>query len=35
MGDHDFGICIKCKKPIPMGRIMAMPQSTLCVHCAR
>ncbi|UGU14978.1 TraR/DksA C4-type zinc finger protein [Sinomicrobium kalidii] len=35
VGDKDFGICVKCKKPIPMGRIMAMPQSTLCVQCAR
>ncbi|MBU3124740.1 TraR/DksA C4-type zinc finger protein [Sinomicrobium sp. 2019215] len=35
VGDKDFGICVKCKKPIPMGRIMAMPQSTLCVGCAR
>ena len=29
----DFGICAQCQKPIPEGRIMLMPQSTLCVSC--
>lgn len=32
--DGDFGICIRCKKPIPIGRIMLMPQSNKCVNCA-
>lgn len=30
----DFGICIRCEKPIPQGRIMVMPENVLCVHCA-
>lgn len=30
----DFGICASCSKPIPMGRIMAMPENVLCVPCA-
>lgn len=30
----DFGICIRCKKPIPLGRIMLMPQAVKCVTCA-
>ena len=30
----DFGICIECGEPIPMGRILAMPESTHCVNCA-
>ncbi len=30
----DFGICVCCKKPIPLGRIMLMPQSNRCVECA-
>lgn len=30
----DFGICAKCKKPIPLGRILLMPQSRHCVNCA-
>jgi DnaK suppressor protein len=30
----DFGICVKCGKPIPIGRILLMPQSNRCVNCA-
>lgn len=30
----DFGICAKCKKPIPMGRILIKPESRFCVQCA-
>jgi len=30
----EFGICIKCKKAIPLGRILFMPQSPYCVNCA-
>jgi len=30
----DFGICRRCEKPIPPGRIMAMPENVLCVPCA-
>jgi DnaK suppressor protein len=33
--DSDFGICIKCKHPIPIGRLLLVPQSNLCVHCSR
>jgi DnaK suppressor protein len=33
--DNDFGICIKCHKPIPLGRILIMPQSLTCVNCSR
>ena len=33
--DSDFGICIKCKRPIPLGRILLMPQAISCVNCAR
>mgnify|MGYP005622221857 CR=1 FL=1 len=33
--DEDFGLCSKCGKEIPLGRLMLMPQSHLCVHCAR
>ena len=31
----DFGECAKCKQPIPIGRIMLMPQSRHCVKCAQ
>ncbi|MEQ6122209.1 TraR/DksA C4-type zinc finger protein [Reichenbachiella sp. MALMAid0571] len=30
----DFGICIKCKGNIPIGRIMLMPHANKCVKCA-
>lgn len=33
--DKDFGLCLKCQKPIPIGRILLMPQSRFCVNCAR
>ena len=29
-----FGICAECDKEIPLGRIMIMPESILCVRCA-
>ncbi len=32
--EDDFGLCVKCKKPIPIGRILLMPQSRHCVNCA-
>lgn len=31
----DFGICLKCKQQIPIGRILIRPESLLCVNCAR
>lgn len=30
----EFGICIECDQEIPFARIMAMPESLLCVQCA-
>ncbi|HHH50646.1 MAG TPA: TraR/DksA family transcriptional regulator [Saprospiraceae bacterium] len=30
----EFGKCKLCKNPIPMGRLMFMPESTRCVRCA-
>ena len=35
IGTRDFGICIKCGKPIPAGRILYRPESLKCVDCAR
>lgn len=34
IGDPDFGICVRCEQPIPPGRIMLMPESTVCVPCS-
>jgi DnaK suppressor protein len=30
----EFGLCIKCKQSIPIGRILFRPQSKKCVNCA-
>ncbi len=33
--DHpDFGICSRCKQPIAPARLMYLPESSRCVHCA-
>ena len=34
VGTSDFGICIKCGKAIPAGRILYRPESLTCVNCA-
>lgn len=34
VGTPDFGVCIKCKQPIPIGRILLRPESSRCVNCA-
>lgn len=31
----DFGICSQCGDTIPVGRILIMPETLLCVHCAQ
>jgi DnaK suppressor protein len=30
-----YGICESCGERIPEGRLKAMPESTVCVECAR
>ena len=35
IGTDDFGLCLKCKQPIPLGRILIRPESLFCVRCAR
>ena len=34
MNDADFGKCARCHNEIPLGRILLMPHSRFCVHCA-
>lgn len=34
VGTSDFGLCIKCGKPIPEARILYRPESLSCVDCA-
>ena len=31
----DFGLCRECEEPIPLGRLMIVPESDLCVQCAQ
>lgn len=31
--DPDFGICVLCEEPIPLARLMLLPESTRCVRC--
>lgn len=35
VGNKEFGLCAKCKRPIPVGRMLLMPQSRHCVNCAQ
>jgi len=30
-----YGICANCGEPIPMERLEALPQATLCIRCKR
>lgn len=32
--DPDFGLCLACEEPIPMKRLMLLPEATHCVKCA-
>ena len=32
--DSRFGLCSACEKPIPVERLLLMPQSSKCVGCA-
>jgi len=34
INDSDFGMCKRCEKPIPEGRLLLLPGATLCVNCA-
>lgn len=32
---ESFGLCLRCKNPIPIQRILVMPESLYCVNCVR
>lgn len=34
LSNDDFGLCAVCEEPIPYKRILAVPESQLCVNCA-
>ncbi|UZP66177.1 TraR/DksA C4-type zinc finger protein [Desulfovibrio mangrovi] len=33
-GHPDFGTCVECGTTIPTARLLAMPESAMCVACA-
>lgn len=33
--DASYGTCIRCAEPIPEGRLEIVPESRVCVACAR
>lgn len=34
INEPDFGLCRRCHQQIPIGRILLLPQVTICVNCA-
>ena len=34
LDDPDFGQCVKCRKIIPLERVLIVPESKFCVNCA-
>ncbi len=35
LDDPKLGLCKRCGRPIPAGRLLAMPESPFCVRCSR
>lgn len=35
LDDPEFGYCTECGENIPIKRLLSMPESILCVDCAR
>ena len=33
--DEDFGYCQSCDEPIPLARLLLVPDATVCVACAQ
>lgn len=31
----EYGVCERCRRPIPLARLQAIPYAKLCVECAR
>jgi DnaK suppressor protein len=34
IGDEDYGVCSRCRRPIPTKRLLLAPDSRVCVACA-
>lgn len=35
LDDPKIGLCKRCGRPIPMARLVLMPESPFCVRCSR
>lgn len=35
LADGTYGSCSSCREPIAYGRLLVMPETTLCVACGR
>ena len=35
INDSDFGLCKECEEPIPFERLMIVPETNMCVECAK
>ena len=35
LDDPKLGLCRRCGRPIPVGRLLLMPESGTCVRCSR
>ncbi len=33
VGTPEFGKCVRCRKEIPIGRILVRPESLYCIDC--
>ena len=33
--EDSFGVCAECEEDIAIERILAVPESQLCIHCAK
>lgn len=33
IADKSYGTCVACERPIPYGRLIAMPETATCVSC--
>jgi RNA polymerase-binding transcription factor DksA len=34
MHAETYGICVACRSPIAYGRLLAVPETNVCVHCS-
>ena len=34
IGTPEFGKCVRCRKEIPIGRILVRPESLYCMECS-